>query len=403
MLQPTATLTRASALYAVFAWQIMTVRHCIAAILSEADRLQLDPELKADSGGRMVGVETEVRILAGIGRTVRADFAAVIRHNCAGAVFQIAYSLLENLAKSLGFNPGPEIRCGGLVRGEAFSRVLWASRNAFAHGDEWKRQGPKHPKAAESYGILTAIGFSDPATVNLYDVFALASGSSPDGFIKCVLEAGKDLSDQSPSTTAGAPAPHLGSANTLVAVALGLVAIALTHIYREINISEEGMPGIIAFQHGSGASAVTIPVAEGNVHNPLRFSETLRNGAINRLSAAAVRPYKELEARLKAWYASLDVLLAMNVENVSYHSELMELCNRAEHLYEALRALPDPIDVLRRERGISSLKEAIELTAEILSDDGFTPLPFREVPIDMINFKGGVAEADVTPPQPSSN
>jgi hypothetical protein len=384
----TSSSNRTSALYILFAWHLMMVRSTIATILGEAERSRVtDPEVEADPGERLPGSKTEVHILAGLGRSVRSDFNAVIRHNCAGAVFQIAYSLFENLVKSLGFEPGPDVRCGPQISGEPLSRILWAGRNAFAHGDEWKRHGPKHRRAQDSYTILTAIGFENPANVNLYDIYTLMSGASTEAFVQAILAAGKDLSEQPPPLSTPAPAGPSESTNALLQIALGLLLIGIVHLYREVNYSDDGIQSIMAFQYGSGKDARTIPVAEGKVKNLVKIAEALRSGAIDRLSPDAARPYREVEARLKAWYANFEVLIAMNVEDKGYAEDLSELCSRAQDLNTLMSALPDPFDLLQKERGVASMEDGQRLMAEIMTDEGFTPLPFREVAVDIVNFK----------------
>ena len=379
-------MTPSSALYALFAWQVMLIRPAIATIVAEAELAQVGPQPTGDPASRLPTAETEVRIIAAVGWSVRSELARVIRHNCAGSVFQMVYSLFENLAKSLGLTPGPEIRCGKLIAGEQLSRILWACRNAFAHGDEWRRTGPRHRHAHESFAILTTLGFSDPATTNMYDVLALIGGNSSEAFIQSVLASGKELSDQA-SSKAMMPTLQTKQAEGIVTAAIGLLALAITSHYRSMKLSEDGIPSILALQHGSGESAVTIPVAEGNVYNLSTTAEALRNGSINRLSFSAARPYREFDARLQAWHANLGVLLSMNVEDPAYNQHLVALCTNAEALFATLQTLPDPFNLLQSERGVDSKEQAQALMAEVYTDIGLKPLPYREVAVDVINHK----------------
>lgn len=360
----------------------MKARPAIHALLREASckTTTTEPDA-AQSGTSLDGESVTVKLIAALGRGIREDIGAVIRHNCAGAVLQIAYSLFESYVKSLGLKPGALISSGDKVASQPFSRILWASRNAFAHGDEWKRDGPVHPLAKHSYAIIQQIGFAEPATVNAFELYEVLSGGDEDAFFQRLLASAKDLGDKTP-----APKPDAASAKALLTFVLGFVLLLCASIFRramtEEDMSKPAIPVALTFVYRRGDKAIVIPLAQGEIRNPAILARALREGAIERLSERAGRPFKEVTARIDAWFANVDVLLTSRLEDPSFHDDLVDLAERAERLYELFRKLPEPLSLLMEERGAATFTECQAVMAEILAGRGFTALDFREVEID---------------------
>ena len=372
-----------SVAYGTFAWQVMKARPAIRTLLREASKYASTvPADVAQSDSSLDGESITVALIAAAGQNIRDDIAAVIRHNCAGAALQIAYSLFEDYVKTLGLTPGALIRTGAEICGEPFSRILWASRNAFAHGDEWRRQGSVHSLAKVSYAIIQAIGFADPPTVNAFDLYAVLSGGDEEAFVQRLLAAAKDVGDKTP-----APMPDAASTKMLLSFVLGLLLILCAYLFRraiaEEDTSKPPVPGALVFVYRLGPKAMAIPIAEGDIRNPTVIARAMREGAIERLSEPAARPFKEVTARMDAWFASVQVLLTSNVEDPSFHNDLVDLATRAEQLYGLFRKLPDPVSALMNERRATSFVEGQSIMAEILAAKGFTKLEFREVEVDV--------------------
>jgi hypothetical protein len=378
-MDPATRTTIASAYYGAFVIQMMKARPAVAVLLGEADRAKLDSAAVADAR-ELQFHELGITVMAAAAQVIRNDVDSVVRHNCCGAAFQITYSLFENFVASLGLKPGSSLGVGASVRGEPASRILWAARNLFVHSDEWKRRGPKGKTEGECFAILKQIGFSDPASANAHDVYVTAFNGNVDALFQSVLDAAKSATQSSALMPVDATAlaeviPLLGGH------ALFTAAVALDKM---AHVEEpDGIEGIIAVQFGTGTEAVTIPIATGKLRNPARLTAALHEGAIKRLTADSAQPFLDAAEELSKWKADFEVLNTLDLESAGYHEILADICERAFHIHERARSLPDPRQVLISERGVRSYEEYHALATEILGDYGFAPVEFRQVPVDI--------------------
>jgi hypothetical protein len=365
--------------YTIFVWQLTKAKLPLIALLSEASRACLHPMPNAGrSNETMSSAESTVAILASAGRMVSEDVAKVVRHNCVGSAFQIVYSLFESYVKSLGCKPGPQIECGRSIKGEKLSRVLWACRNAFAHGDEWKREGFRRPHAKLSYEILSSMGIAQPQDVDLYDIYISLSGGDPNSFFHEVAFAGRELADATPHASVDG-----SSVGALNSVLIGSTLVTLSYTIRELSKNERldkpETSGVVAYRYIKDGEQITIPIADGNLRTPIPIAGSIREGAINRLRKESAAPFRRYSQNLEALFADVAGLFEAITVDASHYSDLIDLAQRAEQLYRKFLTLPNPVEVLIDERGVESKEQLTTLLAEILADRGLSPMTFREI------------------------
>jgi hypothetical protein len=365
----------------MFLWNLTKARHALTALAGEAfAALEQDITPIGSEGDWNKAV---FGLLVAAARTVRNEISRSIRDNCAGAVLQIAWTLFDAHLDLLGIPYGDrrEIRAGHIFSGrEHFSRVLWASRNAFAHGAEWRAGGPTTPAGRVSVDILRAVGVNDPLKADVFSLFTLLADSDIETFIRRLQEAAKEIADATPvAAIAPAQAEHASS------VLMGLLVIGLgLAFYQIVKTVESDKEGVVAFRFGEGDQVVTVPVAKGKLGSPMQFRAIIEEEAIRALSPDAVAPFKEADARVKAWAAQLEALSTTDVASARFYRDLLDLSGRMEEIYALMMALPEPFQLLTDERGCQTFEEAHAVMASLLEVRGFQRVPYREVHTDIL-------------------
>jgi hypothetical protein len=317
-------------------------------------------------------------LLVAAARAMRNEISRSIRDNCAGAVLQIAWTLFDAHLDLLGIplENRRDVKSGHLFSGaERFSRVLWASRNAFAHGPEWRAGGPKTPAGRLSAEILRAVGVNDPLKEDIFNLFILLGDGDIEVFIGRLQEAAKEVATATPVT---AIAPAQADAAATAAVGLLVIGVGLLayHVIKTVTSDTEG---IVAFQFTDDDHTVSVPIAKGKLGSPMQFRTIIEEEAVLALSLERAAPFKEADARLKAWNSQLEALSAIDVGSARFYRDLLDLSDRIEEIYALVLRLPEPFQLLVDERGCRSLEECHALMASLLEAHGFRKIPYREV------------------------
>jgi hypothetical protein len=340
--------------YGYFAWRLMYARAPLEELVNQADRAHQDVQAADVPTVAETIEEIVVGTLAVFTGKLKSDMGEVVRYGCAGSAIQIVYSLFENLVALLGEKPGPTVRAGKDIRGEPFSRVLWAARNAFAHQDEWQRKGAVHPAAVESFAILKAIGFQDPANVNVHDLYVAMSGGSTEDFLRGALGAANELANRVIGTTA---VPALGP--IIRAALVGYLLISILGVKASALFSADPSVKIRLAREGD---AVNIPLPAERIGQAVGAGAiaafALRWESVKRLSATSARPFRELESRLDAWWKQFEVLHQTDIESPRYLDDLSILCSRVDQIRKALTELPDPLSLLAVQNGVTGEEDA---------------------------------------------
>lgn len=375
----------ASAAYGAFLWQLMKTREALTSLSAQtfavSDRKIIDYSAEADPTRLVLG------LLAAAGRSMRNDIAQTIRNNCAGAILQIAWTLFDAHLEMLGFTLDERrVVRGGVVLagGEPFSQVLWASRNAFAHGFEWASSGPKTKAGKISVGILHRSGFTAPSHNGVFDYFCLLSNGNIETFLRRLEVAAKDVAESRMVSTHATPS-SAPSALLVALVALGALALAYFSAEEKAKVVDDEL--LLVFQVGRGAEARVVTLATGAMHSPHRIRSIMEEQAVLALSAGKARPFKEAEKRFTAWAAQAEALFVTEIGSERFYKDLIDLTDRMDEIYEMTIALPDPISVLLRERGADSLEDTHAVLSEILSAHP-----------DYVGTAFRVIEKDITPP-----
>jgi len=370
------------AAYAAFLWQLLKARHSIDALANEAFQAKtLDPPMSP--GDNDLG-KAVFAFFAAAGRETRNEIAQSIRNNCAGAILQIAWTLFDAHLHALGIPEAERgsIAAGPILRGRPFSQILWAGRNGFAHGPEWQRPGgPIRSAGKLSVSILRAVGIEDPSRMESYSVFALLSDGSADIFIERLQATAKDVAEATP--------PSIGneaSLSSAMRILIGVIVVLAVYVISKKPQSDSDLDGTMLIQIGRGAEAVVVPLAKGKLPSTIQMPAILQDQAIKKLSPHAARPFVEVEARSHAWLAQAAALTATDVGSVRFYRDLLDMCDRMDELYTLLMALPDPLELLCRERGCNgNLEQMQAVLAELLeAHGGFTAVPYRQINVDIL-------------------
>lgn len=384
----------AAAAYGTFLWQLMKARPALKSLSEQAfDAKDRDAASALDEQdpNKMI-----YAMLASAGRGMRNEIDQSIRNNCAGAALQIAWTLFDAHLELLGVQhkDRKNVRCGcAFAGGEPFSRVLWASRNAFAHGSDWAGVGPT-PAGEESIRILECVGFSNPTHALVYNYFALLSDGDVEIFIQRLQDAAKAIA-AAQQTSVPKPEPWKSAISGLVSLLLlGVVFV----VYFSSKNSNAEIDGVLLFQMGTGEDAKVIPLARGKISaSPSQIQSAIEQAAIEGLSARAAHPFKELEARFAAWVAQADVLLKTDVGSERFYRDLLLACDQMEEIYQMALRLPSPVTLLLEEHGCKSIEDGQALLAELLEKHaGLTPEPFRIINTDLIKT-GNASQSEANP------
>lgn len=369
-----------AAAYGAFLWQLMKTRDALKTLADQAFGA-VDLAMPAQSDSVDLN-KLAFSLLASAGRTMRNEIAQSVRNNCAGAVLQIAWTLFDAHLEMLGVDRDQRrsVSVGCMFsEGETFSRLLWASRNAFAHGMEWAAVGPRTKAGRISVDILQSAGFEEPSHAGVFDYFMLLSDGDIEIFIQRLQQAAKDASLLHPP----AAAESSMKISHLVTALLALGAILLAYWSTEKAALAIDDDVVILFQVGSGEQARTVPVASGPMRSPLTIRSMMEEQAIEALSSDSARPFKEVAARVNAWTAQAEVVMNTDVGSDRFYRDILDLSDRMDEIYRMSTALPNPISLLLQERGCNSLEETHTVIATLLENGGLQAVPFRVVNIDV--------------------
>jgi len=293
------------------------------------------------------------------GRTIKADYSQSLRHNCAGCVVQIAYSLLEAYEKRLDLTPGHSVVAGPSLRGVPFTRALWASRNAFAHGDGWRNGTDRSDNAKKSLATLRQMGIEDPENADSFTLYSLLCDDSDEEFLQRLLRTGKDLSERS------APAQKSNSVGGWIA--LGILGLGVLAALAD-SVSDPERKRRINFRYTGAEGEIVIRIAvKGKVQTEDGLRKLVAAQAVKALSPARSKQFTDVEEQSEAFGERLTQLLALPIESARFHDALLELCDEAEALYEAYRVLEDPFAALLVERGGDSREDMENVLRDLLS------------------------------------
>lgn len=376
----------APAAYGIFLWQLMKSREALSALttqtLAAKDRENIERAPEEDPTKLVLG------LLASAGRYMRNEISQSIRNNCAGAILQIAWTLFDAHLEMLGFDFEERRNVhGGMVfaGGEPFSRVLWAARNAFAHGFEWASAGPRTAAGRISVDILQKEGFATPSHAGVYDYFLLLSDSDIETFIRRLEVAAKDVSEARAVAIPSVMPSSSASALLVTLLALGSILVAYFSAEKSVGAIDDKL--VVAFQVGRGENARVVTVATGAMHSPLQVRSIMEEQAIKALSPEKARPFKEAAARFDAWTAQTQALLTTEVGSSRFYRDLVDLTDRMDEIYAMTLLLPSPIATLLDERGADSLEKMQAVFSEILSaHPDYEGMPFRVVEKDIISL-----------------
>ncbi len=370
-----------AAAYAAFLWQLTKVRQTFTVLTDEAFRARDLADVPAPAGDDLT--KMMFAMFASAGRSMRNEISSSIRNNCAGAVLQIAWTLLDAHLDALGVPPKNRgnTTAGPVINGEGFADILWAARNGFAHYPEWSSQGgPRTTAGKRSVEILRRVGFADPRKFDPFTAFELLSEGNVELFISRLQMAAKEAANSAPTQTYGMSD---GSSQTLLAV--GLLLLLALKVSFGVQPNEEAVDGTFVFQIGKGEDAVVVPLAHGKCVSPIQFRAILEEAATNSLPDEDARTFREVESHTRLWFAAAEVLLATDPASPRIHRDLLAMCDQTDELYAMLLALPDPVNLLLKRRGCETLEQAQLIISEILeTHEGFRSIPYREIKADIL-------------------
>lgn len=380
----------ASAAYGIFLWKLVKARPALKALADQvfaARDIDLTIAEHPDPDKWVLG------ILAGLARTTRNDIAKAIRNNCAGAVLQISWTLMDGHLDALGVDSASrrDVRVGHLFNGaETFSRLLWAARNAFAHGYEWSTE-PTRTAARESVAVLRAVGFEKPSHEDVYEYFELLSAGSMETFIQRLNAAAREAAERHVPVERSASSSWGG---ILLVALFGLVLWAV----RSTPKDKPTLEVVLALQLGTGEEAQSVAIATGSIGSISQIRETLERVALEELSSEAAAPYTELRARTTAWEALVEALLHTDMGSERFYRDLVEACERMDEIYDLALSLPSPIEALIRERACSSIEDLQQLlSAAVEAHSDLKAAPLRVVRIDLLNEENVSNRGSVVP------
>ncbi len=370
--------------YAYFLWRLNKALPAMRALLDQATAASPhEIEVKVPDDDRMRSVEDHVPLLFYVAaNSIRSDIGRIVQHNCAGAVLQIAQTIFERYIDALPLlRQEPQ---GQTIKDQPFSRVLWASRNAYVHGDEWRVRAEANrnqdPRARMSIGVLTSVGIADPTRVNALELLqVITDDGGVDELRRRMIRAAKEA-----LAKAGAHAKGTGQSSLipeLKEIGGVLIVFAIMAGLEWWLGNREPVDGIMLVAVRDGDEILAVPVAAGGIKSPIQLTRVLRETAVEHLPPHLAKKYHDFEAAGSTLIEKANELAALDPEDGAFTDQLLLLCTLADDLYERNKSLPDPIAELNtvwpREVSATPAESMHAILSTLLQTRGFIPKEYQ--------------------------
>ncbi len=379
--------------YGLFLWRLNKALPALRTLYDQAvaaapvDVANIADELENRRARTLA--DTLPALFYGAAITIRDDINGIVRHSCAGGILQVMQTLLEGFVDAIGVSRahplGHRYATPDASVTQPFSRVLWSARNAYVHGGDWRAAGASgkvDPRSRLPIDTLKAVGVEDPKKANAFELLEiLAGGGDIDSLRRSLIEAAREALEAPSSGVT-----HVGQGAQIPEFArigwFAIVLIVLALIFPVFRGREPSVAAIV-YVFGEGDDRIAVKIASGSITSPDQLIEKLRDAAATELAPNDVAKYLEYRQLEKAFEVLCNEIVAYDPERDDFTERVLSVCDTAEQLFHANRALPDPIaeyiianyvpdDPRPKEQALHAI------LADLLARQGFEAHPYEE-------------------------